>query len=89
MNKKAMWAEVLIFLTFIFGFFIANLAVPDARCPNRRTNPSSSCPSSASRPFSDKTFTKQFEDYTSDQFVLRDQWITLKARPSLPSARRR
>ena len=29
MNKKAMWAEVLIFLTFIFGFFIANLAVPD------------------------------------------------------------
>ena len=29
MSKKAMWAEVLIFLLFIFGFFIANIVVPD------------------------------------------------------------
>ena len=27
MSKKAMWAEVLIFLAFIFGFFIANIIV--------------------------------------------------------------
>lgn len=29
MNKKALWAEALIFLAFIGAFFILNLVLPD------------------------------------------------------------
>ena len=83
MNKKAMWAEVLIFLTFIFGFFIANLVVPDREMSEQENKSLQQLPKFSFEALFDKTFTKQFEDYTSDQFVLRDQWITLKAAAEL------
>ena len=31
MNKKALWAEALIFLAFIGAFFILNLVLPDSQ----------------------------------------------------------
>ncbi|HIS98354.1 MAG TPA: hypothetical protein IAD42_10295, partial [Candidatus Scatomorpha pullistercoris] len=67
MNKKAMWAEVLIFLTFIFGFFIANLAVPDREMSEQENKSLQQLPKFSFEALFDKTFTKEFETYTTDQ----------------------
>ena len=83
MTKKAMWAEVLIFLTFIFGFFIANLVVPDREMSEQENKSLQQLPKFSFEALFDKTFTKEFETYTTDQFVLRDEWITLKAASEL------
>ena len=83
MTKKAMWAEVLIFLTFIFGFFIANLVVPDREMSEQENKSLQQLPRFSFEALFDKTFTKEFETYTTDQFVLRDEWITLKAASEL------
>ena len=83
MTKKAMWAEVLIFLTFIFGFFIANLVVPDREMSEQENKFLQQLPKFSFEALFDKTFTKEFETYTTDQFVLRDEWITLKAASEL------
>lgn len=83
MSKKAMWVEVLIFLLFIFGFFLANLIVPDRKMSEQENKTLQQLPKFSFERLFDKTFTKEFEDYTSDQFVLRDQWITLKAASEL------
>ncbi len=83
MSKKAMWAEVLIFLAFIFGFFIANIIVPDRAMSEQENTTLQQLPKFSFERLFNKTFTKQFEDYSSDQFVLRDQWITLKAAAEL------
>ena len=83
MSKKAMWAEVLIFLLFIFGFFIANLVSPDRVKSEQENRYLQTLPEFTFERLFDKTFTKEFEDYTTDQFVLRDEWITLKAASEL------
>ena len=88
MTKKAMWAEVLIFLLFIFGFFIANLIVPDREMSEQENKYLQQLPKFSFDALFDKTFTKEFESYTTDQFVLRDEWITLKAASELALGKR-
>ena len=83
MSKKALWAEVLIFLVFIGGFFLANLIVPDRAFSEQENRQLQTLPEFSFERLFNKTFTTQFEDYTSDQFVLRDEWITLKAASEL------
>ena len=83
MTKKAMWAEALIFLLFIFGFFIANLVVPDRVMSEQENKYLQQLPSFSFESLFNKTFTKDFETYTTDQFVLRDEWISLKAASEL------
>ena len=83
MTKKAMWAEVLIFLVFIGGFFLANLIAPDRTFSEQENRNLQTMPSFTWERLFNKTFTTQFEDYASDQFVLRDEWITLKAAAEL------
>ena len=83
MSKKALWAEVLIFLVFIGGFFLANLIVPDRTFSEQENRQLQTLPEFSFERLFNKTFTTQFEDYTSDQFVLRDEWITLKAASEL------
>ena len=88
MSKKAMWVEVLIFLLFIFGFFLANLIVPDRKMSEQENKTLQQLPKFSFERLFDKTFTIEFEDYTSDQFVLRDQWITLKAASELANSKK-
>lgn len=85
MTKKAMLAEVLIFLVFIGGFFLANLIAPDRTFSEQENRTLQTLPEFTwERLFSrDKEFTTEFEDYTSDQFIFRDEWITLKAAAEL------
>ncbi len=83
MSKKAMWAEVLIFLVFIGGFFLANLIAPDKDFSEQENRTLQTMPTFTWERLFNKTFTSQFESYTTDQFVGRDHWITLKAASEL------
>lgn len=83
MSKKAMWAEVLIFLLFIGGFFAANLIVPDRTFSEQENRVLQTLPKFTWQRLFDKEFTTEFESYTTDQFVGRDEWITLKAASEL------
>lgn len=83
MSKKAMWAEVLIFLLFIGAFFIINLLSPQRTFSEQENRTLQTFPRFTFERLFNKEFTTEFEDYASDQFVLRDQWITLKAASEL------
>ena len=84
MSKKAMWAEVLIFLLFIGALFRGQYAdTPRGLSPSRKTAFCRRCPALRLSGFSTRNLQREFEDYTSDQFIFRDEWITLKAASEL------
>ena len=83
MSKKAMWAEVLIFLLFIGGFFVANMLTPQRTFSEQENRVLQTMPRFTFERLFNKEFTTEFEDYTSDQFIFRDEWITLKAASEL------
>lgn len=83
MSKKAMWAEVLIFLLFIGGFFVANMLTPQRTFSEQENRVLQTMPRFTFERLFNKEFTTEFEDYTSDQFIFRDEWITLKSASEL------
>ena len=83
MSKKSMWAVTLIFLLFIGAFFVANIVTPDRTFSEQENRELQTLPQFSFKRLFNKDFTKQFESYTTDQFVLRDEWITLKAAAEL------
>lgn len=83
MSKKAMWAEVLIFLLFIGGFFVANMLSPQRTFSEQENRVLQTMPKFTFERLFNKEFTSEFEDFASDQFIWRDEWITLKAASEL------
>ena len=83
MSKKAMWVETLIFLLFIGAFFVINLIAPDKEFSEQENRYLQTAPKFTFERLFNKEFTSEFESYTTDQFVLRDEWITLKAASEL------
>jgi len=80
MTRRSIWVQIIIFLVFIGGFFVLNLIMPDKVFSERENRDLTQAPQfSFSSLFSGK-FTSKFETYTTDQFALRDNWTTLKAR---------
>ncbi len=83
MNKRAHWVQIVLFLVFIGGFFLLNLILPDRSFSEQENRYLQQAPRfSFSELFKGK-FTSKFEKYTTDQFVGRDRWITLKARSEI------
>ena len=83
MNKKALWAEALIFLAFIGAFFILNLVLPDRQFSEQENRYLQMRPEFSFKSLFSGDYTSKFETYTTDQFTLRDEWITLKAASEL------
>lgn len=83
MSKTSNWIQIILFTAFIFVFFILFLATPDVEFSEQENRELSQAPDfSFEKLFSGK-FTESFESYTTDQFPLRDSWITVKARAEL------
>lgn len=83
MEKKSQWIQIAIFLGFITLFFVLNLVTPDRTFSERENRYLQTRPQfTFSSLFSGK-FTSTFDTYTSDQFVFRDEWTSLKARCEL------
>ena len=83
MNKKALWAEALIFLAFIGAFFILNLVLPDRQFSEQENRYLQMRPEFSFKSLFSGDYTSKFESYTTDQFTFRDEWITLKAASEL------
>ena len=83
MSKKALWIEAIVFLAFIFAFFILNTALPDREFSEQENRSLQQRPAFSFDELFSGQYTKDFEAYTTDQFTLRDEWITLKAASEL------
>ena len=88
MSKKALWIEAILFLAFIFAFFILNTALPDREFSEQENRSLQQRPAFSFDELFSGQYTKDFETYTTDQFTLRDEWITLKAASELALGKR-
>ena len=83
MRKKAMWTEAILFLLFIFAFFILNMVLPDRESSEQENRRLQQRPEFSFETLFSGSYTKDFETYITDQFTLRDEWITVKAASEL------
>ncbi len=87
MSKKALWTQVIIFLAFISLFFVLNLIIPDRDFSQQENRSLQTAPKFSFSELFESKFTKKFEDYVTDQFAFRDEWISLKAGAELAAGK--
>ena len=79
--KKAMQiTTAVIFCLFIGGFGILHLVLPDREFSPTENRNLDQFPEFTWDALVDGTFTADLEEYLSDQFPMRDDWMGLKAR---------
>ena len=79
MNKKYSIFITVLFCAFLFGFGIAHFIVPDRNFSEQENRYLSQFKAPTPDTLRSGKFMEDFEDYITDQFPLRDQWIQLKA----------
>lgn len=88
MSKKICWITIILFTAFIGVFFLVNLILPDRDFSEQENRYLTQAPKFSFKELFSGGFTADFEKYTTDQFVLRDQWITMKAASELALGKR-
>jgi len=83
MTKKANIIIISLFTAFIGLFFVINIVLPDREFSERENRYLQQAPAFSLKALFSGDFTSDFETCTTDQFVLRDDWTTLKARCEL------
>ena len=78
-NKKYSVFITALFCLFIFGFGIALLVSPSRDFSEQENRYLSQFKAPTPEALRSGEFMEDFEDYVTDQFPLRDQWIQLKA----------
>jgi len=68
-----------LFLVFVFGGTLATLIVPAREFSDRENRALEQFPKISMETILDGTFARDYETYLSDQFPLRDAWISIKA----------
>lgn len=74
---------VCVTAAFLFGFSLWNILKPDTAISTSERRPLAAFPNATIHTIINGSFMTDFEDYTLDQFPLRDQFRTLKAATSL------
>jgi len=87
MNKTACKIQIFVFTVFIGAFFALMLLLPDRESSQQENRLLAQAPAFSPKALFAGSFTRDFEDYLSDQFPLRDRWITLKAGAELASGK--
>lgn len=87
MSKKACKVVVSVFFIFIFSFALFALSLEDREFSEQENRYLKMAPKFSFSSLFSGEFTDDFESYMSDQFPLRDQWITMKARFELTSGK--
>lgn len=80
MKKVMQITTAVLFCLFIGGFGILHLAQPDREFSPTENRNLSQMPELSWKTLVDGTFTADLEEYLSDQFPMRDDWMGLKAR---------
>ncbi len=88
MKKITTILQMVIFLGFISVAFIVNLVMPDTEFSEVENRYLQQFPEFTLDEFIFGDFTTDFEKYTSDQFFMRDSWITIKAATELASGKK-
>lgn len=83
MSKISSWIQILIFTAFILIFFFLFLIMPDVVFSEQENRELTQVPQFNLEDLFSGKFTKKFETYTTDQFPLRDNWISIKARSEM------
>ena len=86
-KNKELWV-ILLFLIWIGLFFAANLFAPQTEFSERENRYLQTRPKLSVSALRSGEFMQDFEEFCSDQFVLRDRWVTVKARCELFSGKK-
>lgn len=79
MSKKYCIFITTLFCAFIGLFLVANAAAPDREFSEMENRNLAQMPALSAKSLLSGSFMKEFETYTTDQFVGRDAWIGLKS----------
>jgi hypothetical protein len=88
MKKISDRVQIAVFVSFIGIFSLLNLILPDKAFSERENRVLQPAPKFSLYSLFSGKFTAEFENYTTDQFALRDAWTTLKARAEILSGKR-
>lgn len=69
---------ISIFILVIFGLAIANMLTPSREFSETENRPLQELPEFSFKDLFDNKYTANFEKYTTDQFIGRDNWVELK-----------
>lgn len=78
MDKKQNWIIIVCFLLLIFGFAAASLLKPETEFSEKENRELARMPKLDLKEVLSGEFSRDYEEYLSDQFVLRDRWIGVK-----------
>ncbi len=78
MKKAQSCSSIVFFVILIFGIGIATLVSPDREYSETENRTLSQMPKASLSSVLDGSFESGYEDYLTDQFLLRDNWIALK-----------
>lgn len=79
MDKKIRKATIWIFFGFIFCFSILNVFSKDQKFSENENRYLASMPKVSIDSIFNKNFDEKFETYFTDQFIFRDEWISVKS----------
>lgn len=79
MRKTADKILAIAFILFLGGMMLANILTPDRVFSLRENRYLAKRPELKLSSILSGRYTRQFEDYITDEFVLRDQWVLLKS----------
>lgn len=88
MSKKYAVFITCLFLAFLGVFAAANAVTPDKDFSPMENRALAQMPGLSADALLSGSFMEDFESYVTDQFVLRDQWIALKAGAEYASGKR-
>lgn len=79
MKKKSNKIIIIIFVMFILAVNILNILTPDKTFSETENRMLSQFPKINFKNITSGKFTKKFESYITDQFMLRDFWVSAKS----------
>ncbi len=88
MSKKYAIFITALFLSFLGVFAVANAATPAKEFSPMENRTLAQMPELSKDALLSGTFMEDFETFVTDQFVLRDEWIALKAGAEYASGKR-
>lgn len=78
-KKLLQYPVVLVFFLFVFGYTLFDLTQTDRVYSEFENKYLAQKPPFTMKAFLNNEWTQNYEEYINDQFVLRDDWITLKS----------
>lgn len=78
-KKLLQYPVVLVFFLFVFGYTLFDLTQTDRVYSEFENKYLAQKPPFTMKAFLNNEWTQDYEEYINDQFVLRDDWITLKS----------